>query len=354
MAAAAQAALRTLLHQPFEPVQSLLSAGGKAPLKVPVVSSAPLADGGAMAISHCDPGAGLDLTRGLEIWVRVAWKDNGTEPIQVVAGEGVGTYASGGEPCVSSFALDLLHRNLVPMLPKGRGLVLEVVFPMGRSLARRTSNEAFGVVEGLALIGMQAEVQRSAAPDQLREVLEQLQQLTSRSDFAGRLALVIGENGLDLARQHDLNPLLKVGNWLGPVLVAAAEAGVADMLLLGYHGKLVKLAGGIFHTHHHLADARQEVLTALGLDAGLSLDQLRLLRDAESVERALASLEDDDPDAAQRLGLHLAETVERRSEAYVARYGAWPMRIGAVLFDRGRRLRWRGPMAVERFFTLKD
>ena len=40
---------------------------------------------------------------------------------------------------------------------------------------------------------------------------------------------------------------------------------VRDLLLLGYHGKLIKLAGGIFHTHHHLADGRLEVLVALGL-----------------------------------------------------------------------------------------
>ena len=114
-----------------------------------------------------------------------------------------------------------------------------------------------------------------------------------------RLTLVIGENGLDLARRAGLSPLLKVGNWLGPVLVAAAEAGVKDLLLLGYHGKLVKLAGGIFHTHHHLADGRLEVLTALGLDAGLSLEELRQLRSAASVEDAFQQL---NPTTAMDLG----------------------------------------------------
>lgn len=355
MAAAAKAALRSLLQQPFEPRQSLVAPDRAEPLEVPVVSAAPLACGAAaLAISHCDPGDGLDLTRGLEIWVRVEWTSDPSTPIQFTAGEGVGTHAGNGALCMSPYADQVLHRNLMPLLPRGRGLGLEVIFPRGRSLASRTSNSAFGVVDGLALIGMQADVQQSAAPDQLRGVLDQLAQLTFTSESAAQLTLVIGENGLDLARQLGLDPLLKVGNWLGPVLVAAADAGVSELLLLGYHGKLVKLAGGIFHTHHHLADARQEVLTALGLDAGLSLEQLRLVRDAPSVEQALAALEADDPCAAQRLWSHLAETVEHRAEAYVARYGTWPMRIGAVLFDRSRALRWRGPLAVERFFTLKD
>ena len=163
--------------------------------------------------------------------------------------------------------------------------------------------------------------------------------------------LVIGENGLDLARGLGLAPLLKVGNWLGPVLVAAAEAGVQDLLLLGYHGKLVKLAGGIFHTHHHLADGRFEVLAALGLDQDLSLQQLQRLRHAPSVEEAFQGLE---PEQRERLGRHLAATVEQRSQAYIARYGDWSMRIGAALFDRGRTLRWCGPVAEDRFFTLSD
>ena len=146
-------------------------------------------------------------------------------------------------------------------------------------------------------------------------------------------------------------PLLKVGNWIGPVLVAAAEAGVQNLLLFGYYGKLVKLAGGIFHTHHHLADGRLEVLTALGLDAGLSRPLLQQLRGSASVEDAFLRLS---PHFAEQLGCLLAEAVEQRSRSYVGRYGGWSMRIGSALFDRSRALRWMGPVAEKRFFTLND
>ncbi|MDA0258281.1 MAG: cobalt-precorrin-5B (C(1))-methyltransferase, partial [Cyanobacteria bacterium] len=118
-----------------------------------------------------------------------------------------------------------------------------------------------------------------------------------------------------------------------------------------YHGKLVKLATDIFHTHHHLADGRLEVLTALGLDLGFGLDELRQLRSAASIDAAFQGLP---LDLRERLGLALASTVERRSRAYVDRYGDWSMRIGAVLFDRSRSLRWHGPMAKERFFRVSN
>ena len=351
VAAAARAALQALLGHPFEPEQHLLQPDGGEPLLVPVQSAARLSGEQAMAISRCDPGPGLDLTRDLEIWVRVAWSASADPALQVRAGDGVGTLGAGGDPCVSAYAHALMESSLLPLLPHGRGLVVEPVLPQGRTLAARTSNAAFGVVDGLALIGTQAAVQRSADPDQLQQVLDALRRQTQEPGFTGSLVLVIGENGLDLARGLGLAPLLKVGNWLGPVLVAAAEAGVQDLLLLGYHGKLVKLAGGIFHTHHHLADGRLEVLTALGLDLGFGLDELRQLRSAASIDAAFQGLP---LDLRERLGLALASTVERRSRAYVDRYGDWSMRIGAVLFDRSRSLRWHGPMAKERFFRVSN
>jgi cobalt-precorrin-5B (C1)-methyltransferase len=88
--------------------------------------------------------------------------------------------------------------------------------------------------------------------------------------------------------------------------VAAAERGVKRLLLFGYQGKLIKLAGGIFHTHHHLADGRAEVLTALAALEGLGGDALTALHGAATVEAALSDLEAADPAFAERLRHRLA------------------------------------------------
>ena len=198
----------------FEALQQLELPERSESLAVPVISAARLDGDQALAISHCDPGQGLDLTRGLEIWVRVSWASSVSSGVSsgvasgvgsglsVLAGEGIGTIGPGGVPCLSAFARELLDGNLLPLLPPGRGLIVEPVLPRGRELAQRTSNAAFGVVDGLALIGMQAEVQRSADPDQLRTVLDELSSLAAAPQFQGDLVLVIGENGLDLSLIH--------------------------------------------------------------------------------------------------------------------------------------------------------
>ncbi|QNJ04815.1 pseudocobalamin biosynthesis protein CbiD [Synechococcus sp. MEDNS5] len=351
VAAAACAATQVLLGDPAPARVSLQIPGESEPRSVPVQTASCIRDGAqALAISVCDPGPGLDLTRGLEIWVHACWGPADQGWLTLKAGAGVGRLETDGSLCISGFARDLLECNLRNLVPSGQCLELEVVLPRGRALAQRTSNAAFGVVEGLALIGTQAEVQASASPDQLQSALVRLRTLVEASDFEGRLTLVIGENGLDLARSLHLSahqPQLKAGNWVGPLLVAAAEAGVQELLLFGYHGKLVKLAGGIFHTHHHLADGRLEVLVAQGVKQGLPGDRLRGLLAAASLEEAFRWLADQDRDQAAALWQSVAAAVEERGLAYLTRYGCSGMGVGAALFNRQRQLRWAGPCGQE-------
>ena len=323
-----------------------------APLQpVPVEAAARLSAKRALGMARCDPGDGLDLTRGLPVWVEASWCEAPVAELwlQLEAGDGVGVHAGTAQLCLSAFAQQLLECNLRPLVPQGQGLRLRITLPGGQQLAQRTSNAAFGVVDGLALIGTQAAVQRSADPDQLGRARSELARRALDPALARDLVLVIGENGLDLAPNLGLPQplLLKSGNWIGPLVVAAAEQGVERLLLFGYQGKLIKLAGGIFHTHHHLADGRLEVLTTQAALLGLPLEQLQQLARAGSVDEALRGLAALDAAAADVLREQVAAAVEQRSLSYLARHGQSGLRIGAVLFDRQRQICGRGPVGAE-------
>ncbi|MEB3303652.1 MAG: cobalt-precorrin-5B (C(1))-methyltransferase CbiD [Cyanobacteriota bacterium] len=360
VAAAARAAVAALKGEPVRPTWclDLLRSPGHPAEPVPVRAASLIGEGLALAEACCDPGDGLDLTRGLLVWILASWRDAplpleaaAQDWLELEAGEGVGVHAASGEVCVSAYARALLEVNLRPHVPEGLRLHLRVVLPEGRALAERTSNVAFGVVEGLALIGTQAETQASADPLQLDRTLRALAARLAPPNVPGDLILVIGENGLDLAPRMGLpaDRLLKVGNWLGPVLVAAGQGGVRRLLLFGYQGKLLKLAGGIFHTHHHLADGRAEVLTALAALEGLSGPPLEALHQSPTVEAALSQLETTDPGLAARLRRRLAVTIEQRVAQYLERHGAGGVAVGAALFDRSRRLCAVGPLGATFF-----
>ena len=112
------------------------------------------------------------------------------------------------------------------IIPKGFNLNLEIIFPNGEFLAERTSNKSFGIVDGLSIIGTSAETHSSASPDQLENAKTELAKLI-KNDFKGKVVFVIGENGLNLAKNCSVNlPIVKVGNWIGPLMVDAAIKNV--------------------------------------------------------------------------------------------------------------------------------
>jgi len=137
-------------------------------------------------------------------------------------------------------------------------------------------------------------------------------------------------------------PIIKVGNWIGPLIVDAATKNIKTLILFGYHGKLIKLAGGIFHTHNHLADGRIEILVYLAVKEKLPSEIIVRLTRLENLEDALILLERFNKSKAEKLFQNLSNSIEKRSFTYVNRYVKTDMEIAAIIFDRKRKIRWSG------------
>ena len=146
-----------------------------------------------------------------------------------------------------------------------------------------------------------------------------------------------------MAKTYNVNlPIIKIGNWIGPLLVDAAIKKVKTVILFGYHGKLIKLAGGIFHTHNHLADARIEILIYLAVQEKLPPAIIVELSQLDNLENALQILERFNKSLADKLFKNLSNTIEKRSFNYVNRYVKTDMKIASIIFDRKRKIRWTG------------
>ena len=88
------------------------------------------------------------------------------------------------------------------------------------------------------------------------------------------------------------------------------------------------------------------MLTALAALEGLAGPALAALHGAPTVEQALAELASGHAPLAERLRARIAAAIEQRSADYLARYGQTSTTVGAVLFDRSRRVCARGPLGV--------
>ena len=349
VAGAARSALKKLVGLPFENYELIKIPNNKKEIKIEIHSVGLLkGDSQALGISFAKSGLDLDITQNLEIWTvasleKIYFNNHvQTNPINIIAGFGVGKKENTSEICISDFAREVLCENLLDIIPEGFNLKLEIIFPNGEFLAERTSNKSFGIVDGLSIIGTSAETYSSASPAQLEEAKTKLTKLI-KNDFKGKVVFVIGENGLNLAKNCNVKlPIIKVGNWIGPLIVDAAIKNVKTVILFGYHGKLIKLAGGIFHTHNHLADGRIEILVNLAVQEKIPTEIIVKLSHLNTIEDALLLLERFNKSKTEKLFQKLSNTIEKRSFEYVNRYVKTDMEIASIIFDRNRKIRWAG------------
>jgi cobalt-precorrin-5B (C1)-methyltransferase len=298
--------------------------------EIPIEQVARLTAQTALGITRSDPGDNLDLTRNTPIWAMVELQNAGPERLILQAGEGLGRSLA-GEPAIYNYAKRLFDANILPLLPAGQTASITIILPEGKQLADRTSNTAFGIVEGLSLLGTSGISKPFSAEDHLAD-LRQI--LCTKAAQSKNLVFCIGSNGLTVADRLGIPPdhIVQTGNWVGAMLVEAGLQGVKSALLLGYQGKLIKLAGGIFNTSSHLADAKREIIAS------------EVVRQGGEIATAQAILQAKTADAAYQLLLAqshatpifnaLAHQISHNATRYVQKYADVDLDIATVLFDR--------------------
>ena len=345
--ASAIAALRHLHHSTAKTVAVNLIEPPQT-VDIEIEQAAKIDENSAIAITRSDPGDHLDLTRNTPIWAKVSLNEPSADPIIILGGEGIGK-SDGDKAAIYSYAQKLIKANLTPLLHDNESIIVTIILPEGKRLAKRTSNEAFGVVEGLSLLGTTGIVQPLTAPSQLKTYQTQIEE---KAQLFDELVFCIGENGIDLAQKSGIDPqrTIKTANWLGSMLVTAGSVDVKSILLFGYHGKLIKLAGGIFHTHNHLADGRLEIFTAYCAKLGLPQAEINKIFNCPTTESALNILRELNPNGDRNwvdlVYAQLAQAIDRKSQDYVCKYTERQLCIGSVLFDQQRKIIQRSDNAL--------
>ena len=101
---------------------------------------------------------------------------------------------------------------------------------------------------------------------------------------------------------------------------------------------MIKLAGGIFHTHHHLADARQEILISIAVQQGISNEFLDLIYSCSSIEECFLRIKERDKKVVDLLYKKMVQLIEEKSVSYVNRYLDSSIQISPIVFDKKREI----------------
>ncbi|NSW82378.1 MAG: cobalamin biosynthesis protein CbiD [Syntrophothermus sp.] len=289
-AAAAQAATRMLVTGvPLESIEIEVPAGIKLRLAVDNVTIQP---DWAMCSVRKDGGDDPDVTTGLDVFAKVSFAAHAR--VDICAGEGVGIVTKPGlgiavgEPAINPVPRRMILDAVRTELPPGQGVEVTIFIPGGKEVAEKTFNPRLGIEGGLSILGTTGIVE-PMSEEALKEALILKVKVLAASGCK-QAVLVPGKYGekfatTKLGLPHEM--VVISSNFIGFLLDSCLEQGFEDLLIVGHIGKLIKIAGGIFHTHSRVADARMEILSAFASLHGADRDTIAQLLDCPTSDAAL-------------------------------------------------------------------
>lgn len=297
-------------------------------LSLPLQSTEKDSSWGKAAIIK-DAGDDPDVTHGLEIRARVRILSDQGE-IHLSGGKGVGVVTKKGlqvpvgESSINPVPQQMIRKAIREVFPQEEiEVVIEV--PDGERIALQTLNPRLGIIGGISILGTTGIVRPMSEEAFKNSILPELDQAIAYGHQT--IVLTPGHYGFRTATERlgiPAEAIIQMSNFVGFLLEEAAYRKIENVILFGHIGKLLKVAGGIFHTHNHVADARMEILVAHAALHGVPLDRLKSIAEFPTAEGAATELIET---GEQGLLHELAHLASKRAMEHVQ----GRLRVGTVL-----------------------
>lgn len=341
-AAAAQAAV-IMLHRNEEISAARIVNPLGQEITVPV-KSVSLYDGYAQAVVVKDGGDDPDVTNGLDIVVTVKACE---QDIIITGGPGVGTVTKPGlqvpvgEAAINPVPREMIREAVRGWLPEGGGVSIEVSVPQGGEVARKTLNPKLGITGGISILGTTGIVEPMSEEAFKRSLVPQVEM--AKAHGYSTICLTPGRLGEKWAEEKlgvPADAVVQMSNFVGFMLNACVRLDVREVILLGHHSKITKVAAGCFHTHNRVSDARLETLAAYAGLLGAGPSVVAALLEANTAESALEILRDNNLMGVMPL---IAAKAARRAMEHV--FGE--LTVGVIMFTMGGEVLAADANAVE-------
>ena len=279
-----------------------------------------------------DGGDDPDVTHGLEIYSKVSLRND--SKINIFGGTGVGKVTKKGLPiapgnsAINPVPLKMIRETVEEMLPEGFGADVEISVPKGEETAKKTLNAKLGIIGGISILGttgivkpMSEESWKASLAIELKMALENAGNGEAIFLFGNRGKQYLSDNFDDNTSQA-----IVISNFVGYMFDRACEFEAKKIYFIGELGKFVKVAGGIFHTHSRVSDAKMEILTANALLVGESTENMKKIMSSNTTEEATKYIE-----KTEVYNL-LAEKAKQKCEEYCRRNG-WELEVETLIIS---------------------
>lgn len=209
-------------------------------------------------------GDDIDATNLALIYAIV--KKRNDNLIKVKGGQGVGIVTKDGlDAKIGESAINSKPKeNIIYQIKSITNIGFDIIICVddGENIARKTFNERVGVVGGISIIGTTGIVEPMSI-DAIKNSIAK--EIKVKSQNSNKIVLTFGNMGEKSLNNLGISSdkICICSNYIGDALREIENySHIKNVLIAGNLAKAVKLAGGIYNTHSHVADAKNEIIVA--------------------------------------------------------------------------------------------
>ncbi|AJM91359.1 MULTISPECIES: cobalt-precorrin-5B (C(1))-methyltransferase [Nitrosopumilus] len=254
--AASKAALLSIIkQQKIEEIEITLPK--KTTIKIPV-NLCQFEKNKAKCSVIKDGGDDPDVTHGAEIIVELKFNDNKNQ-IEIDGGEGVGIVTKPGlgleinKPAINPVPKKMIRENLQEIgkdILKEKGIRVVISVPKGKELGPKTDNPRIGIKNGISILGTSGIVIPFSTASYAASIRQNLDVSIAMGNDT--VVLTTGGRSEDFAKKIVDLPehcFVQMGDFSGYTIQQCGKKNIKKAYVVGFIGKLAKMAAGVKQTH---------------------------------------------------------------------------------------------------------
>jgi cobalt-precorrin-5B (C1)-methyltransferase len=237
-----------------------------------------------------DGGDDPDVTNGAEIWSTVSLLESSNK-IMIDGGIGVGRVTKPGlgleigKAAINPTPLKMINQAIGEILEKQQknryGLSILISVPKGEEIAKRTDNPRLGIIGGISILGTTGIV----IPYSTASFAASIRQSIDVSIAMGSDSVILTTGGRseDFARSIFGNSVadhayIQIGDFIGFSIKQCAIKKIKKAYVIGFIGKLTKMAMGVKQTHVKGSNVDMNFLATLANRCGANNELVKKIK----------------------------------------------------------------------------
>ncbi|HET6517997.1 MAG TPA: cobalt-precorrin-5B (C(1))-methyltransferase [Nitrosopumilaceae archaeon] len=281
-----------------------------------------------------DGGDDPDVTHGAEIIADVCLNENSGQ-VEITGGDGVGIVTKPGlgleinKPAINPVPKQMINSNLNEVAKEilsKNGIKIIISVPKGKELALKTDNPRLGIVGGISILGTSGIV----IPYSTASFAASIRQNLDVSLALGNNIVVLTTGGRSEEFSKKLVDLpehcfVKMGDFSGYTIQQCAKKGIKKAYVVGFIGKISKMAMGIKQTHVKGSKVNMDFLAELAKDSGANENLVSQIKKANTARHVQEIIQENKLDEfftkiCSKVYEHMVEYSENKVELEIVLY----------------------------------